>query len=108
MTIDEKILDRKIRAKDFAWESELLQATISYKFSDEFIRNHVDVLDWFFVSKCQDLSESLLREFRHKIDWKAIDNTHSFSLEFIREFKKELDLKHRRLRKAIKNEFNKG
>lgn len=105
MTIDEKILFKNIETKNFAWEMDLLTATVNMKLSEDFLRKYVDKLDWFFVSKCQDLSESLLREFRHKIVWEAIDNTHSFSLEFIREFAKELDLKHRKLRKEIKGEF---
>lgn len=101
----EKTLARKIETKYFAWETDLLQAIITEKLSEEFMRKYADKLDWYFVSNCQNLSESFLREFRHKIVWKAIDNTHSFSLEFIREFAKELDLKHRKLRKEIKNEF---
>lgn len=106
----EEDLSRKIEDKVFGWEADLTTCIYYRQLSEDFIRKHIDDFNrdnWHDISVCQlHFSESFLREMKDYIIWVSIDNTDSFSVEFIREFRKELDLKHRRLRKAIKNEFN--
>jgi hypothetical protein len=44
-------------------------------------------IDWYYISKCQILSEEFIREFRTKVNWYCISIYQKLSEEFIREFK---------------------
>ena len=43
-------------------------------------------INWYWISKIQNLSENFIREFQHNLDWSLISSFHKLSENFIREF----------------------
>ena len=59
--------------------------------SESFIREFKDKVEWEYISKYQNLSEDFIREFRDKVDWDYISEYQKLSEDFIREFKDEVN-----------------
>jgi len=57
------------------------------KLSEEFIREHKDLVDWFFISKYQKLSEEFIHEHKDLVNWGVISQYQRLSEEFIVEHK---------------------
>ena len=49
-------------------------------------------IEWGCISRCQNLSEDFIREFRNKVSWPWISKHQKLSNEFIEEFKDRLYL----------------
>ena len=54
--------------------------------SESFIREFTDKVDWNYISKHQTLSESFIREFADRVNWDYISACQTLSEDFIREF----------------------
>lgn len=57
------------------------------KLSEDFIREHKDLVYWPDISLHQTLSEDLIREHRDLVDWNWISHNQTLSEDFIREHK---------------------
>jgi len=60
-------------------------------FSEEFIREYADYIDWEQVSMHVTLSEDFIREFQDKVKWGPICHNQKLSEDFIREFKDKVN-----------------
>jgi hypothetical protein len=45
-----------------------------------------DIVDWYYISEYQKLSEGFIREFKNEFDWGHISEFQKLSEDFIREF----------------------
>ena len=50
----------------------------------------MDEINWYYISKKQNLSESFIREFKNKVNWEDISERQNLSKEFLREFKDKI------------------
>ena len=70
------------------WEDVSTQSFFTQHFSEEFMRKHVEDLDWWKVLNCTQLSESFLREIIDLVDWGwVIYNQKFYSKDMLREFR---------------------
>ena len=80
-------------------------------FSEDFIREFKNKVDWCYISIYQKLSEDFIREFQNKVDWCYISIYQKLSEDFIREFKNKIYWKHianhQKLSEEFKEEFKK-
>ena len=51
----------------------------------------LDNIDWDYISSCQKLSESFIREFKYKVVWYYVSSCQKLSEDFIREFSDMVD-----------------
>ena len=65
--------------------------TNTQKLSEDFIRKFKDKVNWFHISVNQKLSEDFIREFKDEINWIIISESQKLSENFIREFKDKVD-----------------
>ena len=98
---DDKLYELNCTKKDFErniesmvkkgvldWEDVSAQSFFTNNISEEFMRKHVEDLDWWKVTNCTQLSESLLREIVDLVDWSwVIHNQKFYSKNMLREFK---------------------
>src|SRR5690606_14512094 len=56
------------------------------KLSEEFIREHKELVNWWDISNYQKLSESFIREHKDLVNWECISYSQKLSESFIREF----------------------
>lgn len=61
------------------------------KFSEDFIREFSQYVDWVRVSTDMRLSEDFIREFADKVDWILISYYQLLSDKFINEFEDKID-----------------
>ena len=54
--------------------------------NEEFIREHKDLVNWFFISIYQQLSEDFIHEYQNLVNWLNISRFQRLSEEFIKEF----------------------
>jgi len=59
--------------------------------TEDFIIEFKDYVNWDGVSSCQTLSENFIRDFKDKVVWNLISAYQILSEEFIREFKDYVD-----------------
>jgi hypothetical protein len=80
------------------------------KLSEEFIREHKELVNWWNISACQKLSESFIREHKELVDWEYISKYQKLSEEFIREHKDLVDWiyisAYQKLSESFIREFN--
>jgi len=78
--------------------------------SESFIREFQNKVDWFFISKYQKLSESFIREFQDKVDWDWVSKYQKLSEDFIGEFWDEVNWEcislSQKLSYSFRKEFN--
>ena len=67
--------------------------SIYQKLSEDFIVEFKNKVNWHLISNHQILSESFIKEFRDKVDWICISKYQSLSEDFIKEFKDKVDFK---------------
>ena len=60
-------------------------------FSEEFIQENKDKINWIYISIFHSLNEEFIREFQHKVYWFYISYSQKLSENFIREFKDKVD-----------------
>lgn len=67
-------------------------------------------INWYWISKIQNLSENFIREFQHNLDWPLISSFHKLSENFIREFQDKVVWKNisseQKLSENFIREFN--
>ncbi len=67
-------------------------------------------INWYWISKIQNLSENFIREFQHNLDWSLISSFHKLSENFIREFQDKVVWKNisseQKLSENFIREFN--
>lgn len=61
------------------------------KFSDKFIRENKNNLNWGLISKYQKLSEEIIEENKNLVDWDDIVRNQNLSINFIRRNKNYLN-----------------
>src|SRR5690606_9462133 len=54
--------------------------------SEEFIREHKELVDWWSISRYQKLNEEFIREHKELVNWEWISACQKLSESFIREF----------------------
>ena len=60
-------------------------------FTEDFIREFADRVNWYHVSHFQRLSESFMEEFEDNLDWWYVSQLYNiFTEEFLIKFKKYL------------------
>jgi hypothetical protein len=79
----------EVLVDDIDWHQ--LSASL-FRFSDNFIREFSDKLDWYYLSRYHKLSENIIREFKDKVVWEQIPMKcgESTSDDFIWEMKDEI------------------
>lgn len=87
------------------WPIEWDFISSGYDLPDWYITEHIKELHWDRLTYYQYWTEDRIRMFKNYIVWQCLEIP-DVSINFIREFQDYLDLKHRRLRKDLKNEFN--
>ena len=84
----EKKLVRMVEQQILDWEDVSAQTFFTQHLSEDFMRNHVNDLDWWKVLSTRQLSESFMREIIDYIDWGwVIYNQKFYSKNMLREFK---------------------
>jgi len=70
-------------------EVEKIKKSMGYE--ERSVKNFLDFINWFYISKFQFLSENFIREFKDKVDWYWISEYQKLSESFIREFKDKVN-----------------
>ena len=84
----EKNLEFMVKKGILDWEDVSAQSFFTNNISEEFMRKHVEDLDWWKVTNCTQLSKSFLREIIELVDWNwVIHNQKFYSKDMLREFK---------------------
>ncbi len=65
-----------------AWK----QVNSASKLSENFLRDHIQYLNWYAVSKYQPLSDTFIRDFYDKLHWNYISTYQKLSNDIITEF----------------------
>ena len=65
------------------WE----EVSITQKLTEDFIREHKDLVSWSGISWKQKLSEAFIREHKDLVSWSGISWKKKLSESFIREYK---------------------
>lgn len=90
----EKKIEQFINKKLLDWEDVSNHTFFTCYISEEFMRKHVDDLEWWNVLTGRfhvGISESFLREISNYIDWNwVIHNNKSLSKNMVREFANNL------------------
>ena len=73
--------------------------------SESFIREFQDKVDWGRISKYQKLSESFIRECQDKVDWHWISICQNLSEDFICEFQDKVEWYRISTYQKLSNEF---
>ena len=71
----------------------------------EYFRQNKNILDWFWISGNQKLSEDFIREFKDKVIWYSISTRQNLSEEFIREFKDKVDWRNISYSQKLSEDF---
>lgn len=101
----DSLLNYLKESKRHNWPIEWDFISSSYDLPDWYIIEHINELHWDRLTYYQYWTEDRIRMFKNYIVWQCLEIP-DVSINFIREFQDYLDLKHRRLRKDLKNEFN--
>jgi hypothetical protein len=56
-----------------------------------FIEKYKDKVDWYYISKYQNLSEDFIEKYKDKLDWNCISRYQNLSEPFIEKYKDKLD-----------------
>ena len=75
------------------------------KLSEDFIREFKDSVNWADISMCQKLSEDFIREFKDSVNWTYISRYQKFSEDFIREFKNSVDWTYISMYQKLSEDF---
>lgn len=90
----EKKIEQFVDMKLLDWEDVSKQTFFTWYISEEFMRKHVDDLEWWSVLTGRfqkGISESFLREISNYLDWNwVIHNNKSLSKNMVREFANNL------------------
>ena len=65
--------------------------SISQKLSENFIKEFEDKINWYVISYNQILPEDFIREFQNKLDWRAVSRNQKLSESFIKELQDKVD-----------------
>lgn len=79
--------DNFIMLKPYLYEISKYQ-----KLSEDFMRNHKDILDWNIISECQKLSEKFILEMSDYVNWTWISEKQKLSKNFILANKDKLNI----------------
>ena len=69
---------------ELTWNSGIFYT--NNRFTEDFIREFADRVNWYYISKDQQLSESFMEEFEDDIDWWCISQRQILSENFIRKY----------------------
>lgn len=61
------------------------------KLTEEFMDKYADMLDWYLLSRYQDMSEEFIENHRDKIKWNSILSRNMISENFVRKYADELN-----------------
>ena len=61
-------------------------------FSEDFIKEFQDRMNWRDISRFQKFSENFIKEFKDKLDWYWIAHCQDLSEDFIYDFRGRLDI----------------
>ena len=75
--------------------------SLSYKLSENFMREFSDYIKWAYICIYQKLSEDFIRDYHTKVLWYFIGSNQNLSEEFILEFKEYIFLDSLELNKKI-------
>lgn len=75
--------------------------SLSYKLSEEFMREFSAYIKWAYICIYQQLSEDFIRDYHTKVLWYFIGSHQKLSEEFILEFKEYIFLDSLELNKKI-------
>jgi hypothetical protein len=91
---------------------ECLVCDKSHSTEDEFIQcveTNIYNIDWYWISMCQQLSESFIEKYEDKVIWLYISQYQTLSKTFIEKFQNEIDWwyvsKYQNLSKEFIEEF---
>ena len=78
----EKFFDENINnfVVDWFWVSQY------QKLSESFIEKHIDKVEWYYISSNQKLSESFIDKYNDKVSWTRISTNQILSEEFIEKY----------------------
>lgn len=82
-----KKLEEYVKKGILDWQDVSRQTFFTRAMTEEFMRKHIDDLEWCSVLHSADLSESFMREIIDYLDWFWImHNKQFFSKDILREF----------------------
>ena len=65
------------------------------------IEDFKNKVNWYWVSRDQDLSEEFIREFKNYVDWHSINLRYNITKKDIEEYEKKIKIEKSR----VKNKF---
>lgn len=90
--VHQSISEDQIREFSDGLLSKINWSMLDYKkFSEDFVREFSQYVDWVRVSTDMRLSEDFIREFSDKVDWTFISYYQLLSDKFINEFEDKID-----------------
>ena len=89
---------------DFDWNDEKFYF-YHEAFSEDFIREFQDKVNWDIISYHQTLSEDFIREFQDKVNWGNISEYQELSEDFIREFQDKVNWHSVSARQELSEDF---
>ena len=63
-------------------------------YTEEYIRNNPDKVNWHLISQNQTVTENFIREFKDRVYWNYISYYQKLNEDFIREFKDKVSWNH--------------
>ena len=84
--------DKYYHQPDYVWSNNIFY--LQHTFSEDFIREFKDKVDWMWISKSQTLSEEFIEEFKDRVNWKYISEYQTLSEDFIREFQNKVSWRY--------------
>lgn len=70
---------------------DMIISSFRRKFSENFLRKHVNEFSFHTLCSNQNLSEKFMRDFSDKLDWDEVSRNQKLSEEFIRDFSDKLN-----------------
>lgn len=84
----EKKIEQFIKMELLDWEDVSRQSYFTKNMTEDFMRKHIDDLEWWSLLNSRSLSESFMREIIDYIDWFwVMNNTEFYDKNMLREFK---------------------
>lgn len=83
-----KMVEEYVEKGIFDWEDVSRQPYFTKDMTEDFMRKHIDDLEWWSLLNSRSLSESFMREIIDYIDWGwVLHNTKFYDKNMLREFK---------------------
>lgn len=83
-----KTLEDYLEKGILEWGDVCRQAYFTKQMTEDFMRKHVDDIEWWSLLYSKDLSESFMREIINYLDWSwVMHNKEFFNKNMLREFK---------------------